>query len=335
MGELMRQNATPLVLAGQVANQVAGRHVFEEHQAQLSPNSQKRQRAALMQFATYLQSAGLPVEVEALAQEPGAWHGVTWGIVSGFVQYLLNEGYAIGTVNTRLATVKSHCRLAARAGVIAPDELTLILTVKGYGHRQGKNIDEGRESVRRGHKKAASVSIGTAQAQVLKEQPDTPQGRRDALLMCLLLDHGLRVGEVAALQIEHLNTGEGMLVFYREKVDKVQTHRLTADTLRAALAYLQHDAPPVGPLLMGSTQRGGLEGTMGVRSISQRVRALGERAGLAGLSPHDCRHYWATTATRNGTDIRALQEAGGWSSPAMPLRYAEAARIANEGVKLS
>jgi hypothetical protein len=39
-------------------------------------------------------------------------------------------------------------------------------------------------------------------------------------------------------------------------------------------------------------------------------------------------------AARNGTPIDRLQEAGGWASPAMPLRYIEAAAIANEGVKL-
>ena len=34
------------------------------------------------------------------------------------------------------------------------------------------------------------------------------------------------------------------------------------------------------------------------------------------------------------TDIKSLQDAGGWSSPAMPLRYAETNKIANQGVKL-
>jgi hypothetical protein len=37
----------------------------------------------------------------------------------------------------------------------------------------------------------------------------------------------------------------------------------------------------------------------------------------------------------NSTDIKALQTAGGWNSPAMPLRYAEENTIANEGVVLS
>jgi integrase len=55
---------------------------------------------------------------------------------------------------------------------------------------------------------------------------------------------------------------------------------------------------------------------------------------LKGLSAHDGRHSWATKAVRSGTDPFALQEAGGWNSLAMPRRYVEAARIANEGVKL-
>jgi integrase len=69
------------------------------------------------------------------------------------------------------------------------------------------------------------------------------------------------------------------------------------------------------------------------RGITLRVRVLGERVGLVGLSAHDCRHFWATSAARNGTDPFALQEAGGWSSLAMPRRYVEDQQIANEGVK--
>ena len=45
----------------------------------------------------------------------------------------------------------------------------------------------------------------------------------------------------------------------------------------------------------------------------------------------DSGHHWATQAARSGTPIDRLQDAGGWASVAMPLRYVEAARIANEG----
>jgi integrase len=50
-----------------------------------------------------------------------------------------------------------------------------------------------------------------------------------------------------------------------------------------------------------------------------------------GLGTYDLRQTWATRAARNGTPIDRLQDAGGWNSPAMPLRYVEAAKIANEG----
>jgi integrase len=139
--------------------------------------------------------------------------------------------------------------------------------------------------------------------------------------MCLLLDHGLRIGEVAGLHVAHFDLNTGTLTFYRSKVDKTQTHQLTADTLRAAMKALRGREP--GPVF----------GCV-VRTLQLRVRTLGAGVGLERLSPHDCRHAWATFATRAGTAVRDLQEAGGWSSPAMPLRYAEATAVANQGVKL-
>ena len=72
------------------------------------------------------------------------------------------------------------------------------------------------------------------------------------------------------------------------------------------------------------------------RWLSKWVCELGKPlVGLPNLRAHDCRHYWATAAIRNGTDIKALQTAGGWNSPPMPLRYAEENVVANEGVVLS
>ncbi len=73
---------------------------------------------------------------------------------------------------------------------------------------------------------------------------------------------------------------------------------------------------------------------MSERAITARVNVLGERLGIHGLSAHDGRHAWATFAIKAGTDVKALQDAGGWKSPYMPLRYAASGKIANAGVKL-
>jgi len=41
----------------------------------------------------------------------------------------------------------------------------------------------------------------------------------------------------------------------------------------------------------------------------------------------------STLAARAGTPVDRLQDAGGWNSPVMALRYLEAAAIANTGVR--
>lgn len=307
--------AAPLTAVAQAADTAAARSVFADYRRRRAAHTLRRQDADLDLFARFLWSAG--VAVEQLASNPAAWCGVSWGLVAGFVQWQLQQGYAIGSVNVRLATVKSYAKLAMQAGAITPAEYALIKTVGGYRQREARNVDAERVQTRVGAKKAAAVSISLAQAMLLKSQDDPA----DALLMCLLLDHGLRCGEVAALTVEGFDIQRGTFTFYRQKVDKTQTHTMTVDTLRAALRYLP-----------------GLEAgrlfSMSERTINRRVGALGAAVGIARLSPHDLRHYWATAAVRGGTDIKSLQDAGGWSSPAMPLRYAESTVIANTGVKL-
>jgi len=247
---------------------------------------------------------------------------------------MMGLGYSVATVNRRLATVKTYAALGD-----AHD--SAIAAVKGFGHKAGRNRDERRTQTglqtRIGAKKPYKAVVLTYdQATALKTHPDTPQGRRDALLMCLLLDHGLRCGEAALLKTTDFDLAAGKFVFYRPKVDKVQTHRLTADTLRALAAWhASGDCPASGSVLRGSRKGGILtEAGMSERAITERVRQLGARLGIANLSAHDCRHFWATRATAAGTHPKALQQAGGWNSPAMVMRYVNESEIANDGVRL-
>jgi integrase len=334
----------PLALAGQVANGIAARAVFSDYKARKSANTLRRQVADLALFAEYLKTAGL--QPGDFANDPQAWAGITWGLVDGFLRWQLVKGYAVASVNVRLATVKSYAGLALKAGAIAQADYAMIATVKGYAHKESKHVDEQREAAelptRKGAKKAAAVVLTPEQAARLIGQPDTPQGRRDSLLMCLMLEHGLRVGEVVRLAVTDFDLKAGELRFYRPKVDKTQTHKLTPKTLKAARAYFDHDAPALGNLWRASASKKDGKGAAGTvtgqgateRGLTKRVNVLGQALGVEGLSAHDCRHYWATRAARNGTAIDRLQDAGGWSSPAMPLRYVESAKIANEGVKL-
>jgi integrase len=329
--------AVALQQAGQIANQIAAQDVFADFLIRKSDQTIRRYRADLVLFAEYLSELpAIDMAGYAMITDPASWRGITWGIVEGFKNWMAQGGYSIASINSRLSAVKIFAELAFKAEALSDTDYRLIRTVKGYRRKEGKHLDEKRETRRIGIKKEHWVSITPYQAAQLKKQPDTPQGRRDSLMMCLLLDHGLRAGELAILPVAAINMKTGEMRFYRPKVDKEQTHRLTGETKRALQAYFdQGDAPamPDLPILRPSHKGGALSGTtITTRAITQRVMVLGKKLEIAGLSAHDCRHYWATQAARAGTDPFRLQEAGGWSSLAMPRRYVEEARVANEGI---
>jgi integrase len=212
----------------------------------------------------------------------------------------------------------------------------MIKSVTGLSWKEGPRVDEKREVRRMGAKKAASVTLLRSQADALRTLAgDTAQDRRDAVLMCLLLDHGLRVGELARLRVGDIRLGEGMMVFYRPKVAKIQRHRLSALTAAALARYMADLGGDDGSLLRRSTRSGQLlEGSMSERSITERVRVLGERIGVQGLSAHDCRHFWATWAVKLKTDPFTLMQAGGWTSMQTVKRYVDDQVVANEGVRV-
>ena len=339
--------------AGQAANQVAAEHTFKDYLSRRSGNTIKAQGFDLAVFAEYLKAAKVIVAAEQLQTAPGAWQGMTWGLVQGFVKWQLQQGHATASINRRLSTVKTYAKLAAQADAITANELALIQTVKGYGGKEAKRINEKRQEEGQktrkhrknykgsgtGYKKADHVSITDDQASALRAQPlDTPQGRRDAVLMTLLLDHGLRAGEVAALTVADVDLHSGVMRFYRSKVDKTQNNKLSTAALAALRAYFASgDAAAVGQLLRGSRKGGKLDQAgMSETSITERVRTLGKALGIDGLSAHDCRHYWATywgnRVDRLPKGVFSLQEAGGWNSLAMPRRYVESAKISNEGM---
>lgn len=325
-----------LTQAGQAANDSAARYTFTDHTDRKADNTIRRKRADIALFETFLHDVHIPAH--DLFDNPEAWRGVTWGIVKAFAEWQLTKGYAVTSINGRLSTVRTYAKLAAQAGAITAEESILIAGVKGYDSKEARHIDDRRRAdgleTRTGAKKAEAVTIPADIAEALKQQPDTPQGKRDTLLMCLLLEHGLRVEEVAILTLKAFDLKAGTMTFYRPKVNRVQTHELTANTRNAARVYLKH-APAAGIIWRKSIKGTGrlssqMSETSATRALNKRVELLGRHAGIEGLSPHDCRHYWATYEVRNHTRVDRLMDAGGWSSPAMPMRYIEASHIANE-----
>ncbi len=323
-----------LTAVGAAADVVAAQTIFSDYQARRAPNTLRRQLDDLQLFCTYLAYAQVHKSARGLFSNPLAWSGTTAGLVKGFVHWQLQQGYSITSINSRLATIKVYCKLAVDAGTLSPLQLARISLIKSYRRVDGRNIDRERTTTRVGAKKAVPTLLNAGHAELLTRQPDTRIGRRDAFMMHLFLELGLRCGELRDLEVQHLDLTTGLLTFYREKVDKVQRHQLSSAALIAAMAYLP-DVAHQTYLFPGRPEKAtGAAQHLDERSIHDRVRTLGTRIGLPTLGPHDLRHHWATAAAAHKTDVKSLQDAGGWSSPAMPLRYIASSEIANQGVKL-
>ena len=112
-------------------------------------------------------------------------------------------------------------------------------------------------------------------------------------LKCDMYDNALMPVALANKLVSLTNHPSSRILqkFAIDKVSKTQTHKLSADTLWAALAYVG-DRGDVGGALLGATKAGQLTDTaLTVRAINARVGDLGQRIGVAHLSLHDLRHW--------------------------------------------
>jgi len=321
---------TPMTTFAREADAFVATKALEIYRQKKSKQTVRRHMSDIALFEQFLASTNqLPALDYQNEIEP--WGLVTHGVLEVYRQWMLNQGYAMGSVNGRLYTARKYCELAFQSGFMGEEQFRLVQTIKGYSGDERRNIDEQRSETRMEKaKKAVPTPLTYEQAEALKAQ-DIPC---DALIMCLFIDHGFRVGEVVRLRISDFNLAAGELKFYRHKVNKTQTHRMTPATLAAARTYLEKTkstnwAFPGNEKLNKDDEVGEV---LGVRYINRLVGRLGKALDIADLSPHDLRHYWATRATKLKTHVRDLQQAGGWNSPYMPLRYAADNAIANEGV---
>ena len=358
------QRPTWLVEAARVANEKARDGILERYLETCSAQTIRRHQAAIALFEHYLEEAKKSVEayralppLQHLCDDLAQWTSISFGLVEGFREWLKNDGYAIGTINVRLDSVKMFCTLAMQAGYLATDEHARIYRVRKIRPSEGRNIDEKRTRTRKeGSKKVRPNLVDPLLHRRLKEtllSDGSDLALRDLLLVCFLADHGLREGEVAGLPADCIDLERGTFTFYRHKVHKTQTHWLSDDTAMAARLYFGRFHPTRrlfegdprkgkmredGQVYQGKTREDGYDET----SIYVRIRELGRRyltktlpngrqVPLDNLSPHDLRHSWATEqARKKGVNIKALQDAGGWSNPITPLGYIVSNEIAND-----
>lgn len=207
-----------------------------------------------------------------------------------YLAWLARRGLAVSSRARGLAAVRAFYRFLVLDGRIDQDPTASLETPRGWNklprYLSGEEVER------------------------LLAHPDrsTRVGLRDALLLALLYDCGLRVSELAALRISQLDL-EVWLIRVRGKGEKERFVPFGEEARAAILAYLSRSR--------GLSRRAGgnkhlFPGVRGGHLTRQRawqiVKAHLAGAGVAqSVSPHTLRHSFATHLLDNGADLRAVQ----------------------------
>ncbi|MFD0772640.1 tyrosine-type recombinase/integrase [Streptomonospora algeriensis] len=148
------------------------------------------------------------------------------------------------------------------------------------------------------------------------------RSRRDLAIMLMLRDTGIRLQELAGLQLEDV------AVLEREatvtgKGRRTRTVKYSYEAARALDKYLRVRAKQ--PNAQMSAVWIGLKGAVTPSGIQQIVQRRAAEAGLGTLNPHKFRHYFSHTWLDRGGAEGDLMELNGWNSPMMLRRYGRSA----------
>ena len=154
------------------------------------------------------------------------------------------------------------------------------------------------------------------------EMPDTSDlsGLRDRAIMEILFSTGMRVSELAGLDVENINFERGEIAVLG-KGKKLRVVFISEEALKWLDQYLKNRGfQPQEPGFLNSTKEEPLflnnrDERMTVRTIERIVKKYSLRAGITKkVSPHTLRHSFATDLLIAGADIRSVQSMLGHAS---------------------
>ena len=183
--------------------------------------------------------------------------------------------------------------------------------------------------------KSNTLALSTSQAERLLAAADQ-DSPRSAAIVAILVYTGIRVGELIALDVDHLTEQSGQPVLAitgkgRRKrtaplpppaYDRTQVYlrarAIADDLLPATRAHAGAPRPLITTATMGRVTRG---------QVRRDLKRLALRAGpdvaalVDRLSPHVLRHSYATDLLNDGVPLRDVQYAMGHQKPETTERY--------------
>lgn len=199
------------------------------------------------------------------------------------------------TIARRLSTLRSVVRCAQREGICP-----WTLEVRGPRARGHSRDTRGPVPADVGRLVAELEAVAGFGCRA---------GARDLAVLLLLVDCGLRRGEVCSLELRHVDRARAML-YVKEKGGRDDDRAWWPLTRRAAAAlerWLRHRGLRPGPVFTACDRRMRRLEPLAPSSIYRIVRGRAEDAGLRGWRPHGLRHTGATAIQRQTGDLALAQ----------------------------
>ena len=282
---------------------------FLELNRNVSRHTLRAYRSDLAQFATFA--------ADRLGRTPTP-ADIDHRLIRAFLAELYERGLTRGTSARKLAAIRSFTRYLRREGVVDRNPGALV----------DSPVVERR----------IPAHLGREEMEALLGAPDagTPLGRRDRAILELFYASGLRLSELASLDLDSVNLSSRMVRVLgkggKERI--VPFNRPTAAAIRASLPERQRLMDSAPPRTVRPRRRGARRvpddplfvnkhgGRLSVRSIDRLVRKYATQAATRlGISPHALRHSFATHLLDAGADLRSIQELLGHSSISTTQRY--------------
>jgi len=222
---------------------------------------------------------------------------VTKNTLRDYLWQLMEQGFARSSIARKLSAVRSLYRYLQREEFISTSPAAIISSPK---------LDRRLPSF-----------LGQEEATALVEAPDTATstGLRDRALLELLYASGLRVSELAGLNIDNINR-ETREIRVWGKGSKERMVLMGKPAANALMEYIEKGRPL---LTQNETTTAVFlnhnGGRLTVRSIQSIVHNYADNTGLVKkVHPHVVRHTFATHLLNGGADLRVVQELLGHAS---------------------
>ena len=268
-----------------------GRHL---RAANRSPATIKTYLSALDGLHRYLQAQGMPTGLRAVRREH----------LEAYLVSLQDAGKKPATVSLAYRSLQPFWKWA-----VAEDEIA----ASPMGQMKPPIVPEAPPPV---------LSPDQLQALLKVCEGSTFEARRDTAIVRLLLDTGMRRGELVGLKVEDVEFDHDVALVMG-KGRRPRACPFGAKTAKALDRYLRLRARHAQAALPNLWL--GLKGPLTDNGVLQMIRRRGLEAGLPKLHPHLFRHTYAHMWLADGGNEGDLMRLAGWRSRQMLSRYGASA----------